>query len=238
MVDFVLVHGTWGGGWQWREVAERLRAHGHRAFTPTLTGLGERAHLLSRDTDLDTHVADIAGVLAWEDLTRVALVGTSYGGLVISGVADRMPQKIHSLIYLDAALPENGKCMLDLVPPERRATVERLAREQGEGTRVPTSLVLDTGIADDAARAAYLARMSPHPLASLLQPIKLHGRHLEVPNKVYVLASLKPTHRFLDYYEWASREPGWSARKIPSNHFPMTTMPDATADLLMEIAGG
>jgi pimeloyl-ACP methyl ester carboxylesterase len=238
VVDFVLVHGTWGGGWQWRAVAERLRARGHRAFTPTLTGLGERAHLLSRDTDLDTHVADIAGVLAWEDLTRVALVGTSYGGLVISGVADRMPQKIHSLIYLDAALPENGKCMLDLVPPERRTTVERLAREQGEGYLVPASLVLDTGIADDTARAAYLARMSPHPLASLLQPVALQGRYLEVPNKVYVLASLKPTHRFLDYYEWASREPGWSARKIPSNHFPMTTMPDATADLLMEIAGG
>src|SRR6266540_3327069 len=87
VVDFVLVHGTWGGGWQWRAVAERLRAHGHRAFTPTLT-------------DLATHIADVAGVIAWEDLGEVALVGTSYGGLVISGVADRMSDKIRSLIYL------------------------------------------------------------------------------------------------------------------------------------------
>src|SRR6266540_595525 len=85
VVDFVLVHGTWGGGWQWRAVAERLRAHGHRAFTPTLTGLGERAHLASRTTDLATHIADVAGVIAWEDLGEIALVGTSYGGLVISG---------------------------------------------------------------------------------------------------------------------------------------------------------
>src|SRR6266852_5627592 len=181
LVDFVLVHGTWGGGWQWRPVAERLRARGHRVFTPTLTGLGERAHLVSRDTGLDTHVADIVNVIAWEDLTRVALVGTSYGGLVISGVADRMPEGIASLIYLDAALPEHGKCMLDRVPPQ--------------------------------------------------------GRYLEVPDKAYVLASLKPTHHFAQLHAWAGSQPGWSARKIPSNHFPMTTMPDATADLLMELAG-
>ena len=235
MVDFVLVHGTWGGGWQWRAVAERLRRRGHRVFTPTLTGLGERTHLAAGRIDLDAHIADVANAIAWEELTRVALVGTSYAGLVISGVADRMPEKIHTLIYLDAALPQNGKCMLDLVPPERRATVERLARERGDGL-VPTSLVLDTGIADEAARAAYLARMSPHPLASLLQPVALQGRYREVPNKVYVLASLKPTHHFQSYHDWASRAPDWSARTIASNHFPMTTMPDATADLLLEIA--
>jgi pimeloyl-ACP methyl ester carboxylesterase len=238
MVDFVLVHGTWGGGWQWRAVADRLRARRHRVFTPTLTGLGERAHLITPATDLDTHVADIANVIAWEDLRAIVLVGTSYGGLVISGVADRMPERLASLIYLDAALPQSGKCMLDLVPPERRATVESLARQHGDGFRVPTSLVLDTGIADDAARAAYLARMSFHPLASLLQPVRLQGRYLDVPRKAYVLASLKPTHHFVDYYEWARRTPGWSARQIASNHFPMTTMPDQTADLLMELAHG
>jgi pimeloyl-ACP methyl ester carboxylesterase len=238
MADVVLVHGTWGGGWQWGAVAVRLRARGHRVFTPTLTGLGEREHLVTRTTGLDTHIDDIANVIAWEELRDLVLVGTSYGGLVISGVADRMPERIASLIYLDAALPQNGKCMLDLVPPERRATVERLAREHGDGYRVPTSLVLDTGIADEAERAAYLARMSPHPLRSLQQPVQVQGRYLDVPNKLYVLASLKPTHHFLDYYEWASRTPGWSARKIASNHFPMTTMPDETAALLMEATGG
>jgi pimeloyl-ACP methyl ester carboxylesterase len=238
MIDFVLVHGTWGGGWQWRPVATRLRAHGHRVITPTLTGLGERAHLITPATDLDTHVDDVANVIVAEELRDVALVGTSYGGLVIGGVADRMPERIRSLVFLDAALPQDGKCMLDLVPAERRATVERLAREEGDGFRVPTSLVLDTGIADARERAAYLARMSPHPLRSLQQPVRLTGRWLDVRSKVYVLASLKPTHHFQEYYDWTSRTPGWSARKIASNHFPMTTMPDETAALLIEAAGG
>jgi pimeloyl-ACP methyl ester carboxylesterase len=236
MIDFVLVHGTWGGGWQWRPVAERLRACGHRVFTPTLTGLGERAHLVTPATGLDTHIDDIANVVAWEELRQVTLVGTSYGGLVIAGVADRMPERIRTLVFLDAALPQEGKCMLDLVPPERRATVERLARDDGGGHLVPTSLVLDTGVADERERTAYLARMSPHPLRSLLEPVLLTGRWCEVLNKVYVLASLKPTHHFVEYYEWASRTPGWSVRKIPSNHFPMTTMPDETAELLMAVA--
>jgi pimeloyl-ACP methyl ester carboxylesterase len=238
MVDFVLVHGTWGGGWQWGVVAARLRAAGHRVFTPTLTGLGERQHLVTPAIGLDTHIDDIANVIAWEDLQDIVLAGTSYGGLVISGVADRLTERIKTLVYLDAALPQNGKCMLDLVPPERRATMERLARQHGDGYRVPTSLVLDTGIADAGERAAYLARMSFHPLRSLLQPAQLQGRYLAVPNKVYVLATLKPTHHFVEYYEWASREPGWSAREIASNHFPMTTMPNETADLLMESTDG
>src|SRR5262249_11162814 len=166
MTDFVLVHGTWGGGWQWRPVAERLRARGHRVFTPSLTGLGERAHLVTPATGLDTHIDDIANVLAWEGLRNVALVGTSYGGLGIARVAARLPDRIRALVFLDAALPQEGRCMLDLVPAERRATVERLARQDGSGHLVPTSLVLDTGIADETERAAYLARMSPHPLRS------------------------------------------------------------------------
>lgn len=236
MTDFVLVHGTWGGGWQWGTVADHLRAAGHRVFTPTLTGLGERQHLVTPATDLDTHIADVANAIAWEDLHDIALVGTSYGGLVIAGVADRMAERIRTLVFLDAALPQPGKCMLDLVPPERRATVERLAREEGDGYKVPTSLVLDTGIADDAARAAYLARMSPHPLRSLTQAVQLADRWHAVPRKVYVLASLKPTHHFAEYHAWASREPGWVARTIPSNHFPMTTLPRETADLLLDVA--
>ncbi len=237
MTDFVLVHGTWGGGWQWRPVAERLRARGHRVFAPTLTGLGERQHLVTPATGLDTHIDDIANVIAWEELSDIALVGTSYGGLVIAGVADRMPERIRALVFLDATLPQEGKCMLDLVPAERRTIVERLAREEGGGFLVPTSLVLDTGIADERERAAYLKRMSPHPVRSLQQPARLTGRWQQVPHKVYVLATLKPTHHFVEYFEWARRTPGWSARRIASNHFPMTTMPEETAALLMEVVG-
>jgi pimeloyl-ACP methyl ester carboxylesterase len=237
MKDFLLVHGTWGGGWQWRGVAARLRAKGHLVFTPTLTGLGEREHLVSRETNLDTHIQDIAAVISKEDLHDLVLVGTSYAGLVISGVADLMPDRIGALIYLNAALPANGKSMLDTVSSERRAAVQRLADTEGDGYRVPSSLVLDTGIEDDDARQDFLRRMSAHPLASLLQPLRLSGRYNEVPRKAYVLATKKISHHFQEYYDWAQQQPGWTAHVIASHHYPMATEPDLTADLLMRIAG-
>jgi pimeloyl-ACP methyl ester carboxylesterase len=236
MKTFVLVHGTWGGGWMWCTVADSLRAHGHTVYTPTLTGLGERAHLVTRQTNLDTHIQDIAGVIACEQLSDVVLVGTSYAGLVISGVADRMPDRIGALIYLNAALPANGKCMMDTVSAERRATVQNLADTEGEGYRVPSSLVLDTGIENEQARDAFLKRMSPHPLPSLLQPISLTGRYTEVERKAYVLATRKISHHFQDYYDWAKQQPGWTVHAIASHHYPMATMPEATAALLMQIA--
>jgi pimeloyl-ACP methyl ester carboxylesterase len=236
MKNFVLVHGTWGGGWMWRTVADSLRAKGHIVHTPTLTGLGEREHLVSRQTNLDTHIQDIAGVIACEQLSEVVLVGTSYAGLVISAVADRMPDAIGALIYLNAALPANGKCMMDTVPAERRATVQRLADTEGDGYRVPASLVLDTGIENEQARDAFLKRMSPHPLPSLLQPISLTGRYNEVARKAYVLATRKISHRFQDYHDWARQQPGWTVHTIASHHYPMATIPEATAALLMQIA--
>ena len=236
MANFVLVHGTWGGGWQWRDVAERLRASGHLVFTPTMTGLGEREHLVSRQTNLDTHIQDVTGVISSEQLKDVVLVGTSYAGLVISGAAERVADQVGTLIYLNSAMPENGKCMMDTVPAERRAAVQKLADTDGEGYRVPSSLVLDTGIEDNAARETFLARLSPHPLNSLLQPIRLTGKYLSVPRKAYVLATRKISHHFKEYRDWAKQQPGWTAHEIASHHYPMATTPDATADLLMQIA--
>ncbi|MGC1464749.1 MAG: alpha/beta fold hydrolase [Pseudolabrys sp.] len=236
MANFLLVHGTWGGGWQWREVAERIRANGHLVFTPTLTGLGEREHLVSRQTNLNTHIQDIAAVISCERLNDVVLVGTSYGGLVISGVADRMLQHVEALIYLNAALPTNGKCMLDTVSEERRNTVQKLADAEGDGYRVPSSLVLDTGIEDEGSRRKFLGRLSPHPLPSLLQPIHLTGKYNQVARKAYVLATRKVSHHFQDYYDWAKQESDWTAHEIASHHYPMITAPNLTSDLLMEIA--
>jgi pimeloyl-ACP methyl ester carboxylesterase len=237
MANFVLVHGTWAGGWMWREVADRIRAKGHRVFTPTLTGLGERAHLATPQTNLDTHIQDIAAVIACERLDDVVLVGTSYAGLVISGVADRMPETIASLIYLNAALPANGKCMLDTVSAERRATVQKLADDEGDGYMVSSKLVLDTGIEDEAARKLFLSRMSAHPLPSLLQPIQLTGKYKDVTKKAYVLATKKISHHFKEYYDWAKQQPDWTAHEIPTHHYPMATAPGLTAELLMTIAG-
>ncbi len=108
MATFVLVHGAWHGGWCWRDVRAILRAGGHEAFTPTLTGLGERSHLLSRDIDMNTHVADVANTIVWEELEDVVLVGHSYGGNVITGVADRMKDRLAHAVYLDAFVPKDG----------------------------------------------------------------------------------------------------------------------------------
>src|SRR5580700_6619085 len=117
---FVLVHGAWHGGWCFARVAEILRAQGHRVFTPTLTGLGERVHLASTEITLSTHVTDIVNVVRYEDLHDVVLLGHSYGGMVISGVVEVVPERVGALVYLDAFVPENGESLLDLVPEWQR----------------------------------------------------------------------------------------------------------------------
>src|SRR5277367_6793049 len=114
---FVLVHGAWHGGWCWQHVAERLHRGGHRVLTPTLTGLGERSHLLRAGIDLKTHIADVVNVMKWERLTDVVLCGHSYGGFVISGVAEQMAAAIRSIVFLDAFLPNDGESVQDLTAP-------------------------------------------------------------------------------------------------------------------------
>jgi pimeloyl-ACP methyl ester carboxylesterase len=118
MANFVLVHGAWIGGWCWRPNAQALRKAGHEVFTPTLTGLGERSHLMNPGINLDTHIADIVNVIKHEELSDVVLVGHSYGGMVVTGVADALADKIRSLVYLDAFVPESGQALVDLAPPE------------------------------------------------------------------------------------------------------------------------
>ena len=119
MTTFVLVHGAWHGGWCYKRVARLLRQAGHEVYTPTLTGLGERAHLINRAIDLDTHVQDIVGVICCEELSDVVLCGHSYGGMVITGVAEQIAAKIRSLVYLDAFVPENGKSLMDYLPAQQ-----------------------------------------------------------------------------------------------------------------------
>ena len=120
MTDYVLIHGGWHGSWCWTRVRRLLVAEGHRVFTPTLTGIGERSHLLSRDVGLDTHIADVANLMIWEDLRDIVLVGHSYGGVVARHVADQMAGRIRSLVYLDAFVPDNGKAAFRLPTRQRQ----------------------------------------------------------------------------------------------------------------------
>lgn len=131
------VHGAWHGSWCWKRVRKALQAQGHDVFTPTLTGLGERSHLLSPQVNLETHIHDVVNLIRWEELSNVVLCGHSYGGPVVSGVADRVPDCIGALVYLDAFLLDDGRSVHDEVPPNQRNLQLEGARARGEGWKVP-----------------------------------------------------------------------------------------------------
>ena len=149
---FVLVHGAWHGGWCWSRVADRLHAAGHHVFTPTQTGLGERKHLLSKDITLDTFTRDIANVIEAEELTNVVLVGHSFGGLAISGVADAMPERIRHLVYLDSLMVEGGKSPFDSLPPDVVAARRKAAEESSGGLSLPAPPPSAFGVSDNLPR--------------------------------------------------------------------------------------
>ena len=168
---FVLVHGAWHGGWCWRFVRPFLK--GHEVFAPSLTGLGERKHLARLDIDLDTHIGDIVSILEMEDLRDVVLVGHSYGGMVITGAADRAHERIKRLVYLDAFVPENGKCTLDYVVPERAARMREEGEKAGSVTPPPLSL---WGLTKPEHIDFVKPREVRHPYRTMAQNIRLEKR--------------------------------------------------------------
>jgi pimeloyl-ACP methyl ester carboxylesterase len=143
MATFVLVHPAFAGGWAWRYVAPLLREHGHDVYTPTLTGLGERAHLATPAVDLETHILDIVNVLTYEDLQQVVLVGWSYSGTVITGVIDCVPERLAHAVYLDAEVPRDGESSFDLYRPEDRVAREQSAQATGDGWKASIGSVED-----------------------------------------------------------------------------------------------
>ena len=190
---FVLVHGAWHGGWAWVRVADRLRARGHIVFAPTLTGLGERAHLLRPGIDLSLHIADVVGVIKYERLNDVVLVGHSYGGCVISGVAEAMPDAIRSIVFLDAFIPDNGDATVDLVPPAVQEVI-RAALERGD-TKVPVRDAAAFKV-NEKDRAWVDSLATPQPIGTMVEKIKLSGARERIPKKTYIRASGYPNVSF------------------------------------------
>jgi pimeloyl-ACP methyl ester carboxylesterase len=231
MAAFVLVHGAWHGGWCWRRVVPLLRAAGHEVHAPTLTGLGERAHLLSPAVDLDTHTWDVAGLLACEDLRDVVLVGHSYGGMVITALAAREPDRLARLVYLDAFVPQVGECVFDLLAPDRAAAFREGARTEGEGWRVPSPPLERWGVTDPADVAWAGPRIGPQPIATFEQPL---GSPSPALPRTYIGTEYGT---FLRFTERARAEPGWTVRELPTGHDAMITMPRELAALLLEAAG-
>src|SRR5262245_41164657 len=182
-ITFVLVHGAWHGGWAWRRVADRLQACGHIVFTPTLTGLGERAHLLNPRIDASLHVADVLNVIRYERLDDFVLVGHSYGGCVISGIAEAMPDAIRSIIFLDAFIPDNGDSTLDLVQPAVQEVI-RAVLALGE-TTVPVRDAAAFKV-NEKDRAWVDALATPQPIGTMTEKLALTGARDRVTAKAYI----------------------------------------------------
>jgi pimeloyl-ACP methyl ester carboxylesterase len=234
MATFVVVHGAWTGGWAWKKVRPLLRARGHEIFTPTLTGVGERAHLARPEIDLAVHVEDVLGVLAIEDLCDVILVGHSYGGMVVTGVADRASERIARLVYLDAFVPRDGQAAADLIPPQALAASLEAQRDLGDGWRLPPSpMPPDTG-ADDLAWA--LPRRLMQPAATFHQALPLTGAVEKLPRAYIYCTRFGPGDVFRKFAERAQAEKGWRYDELDASHNPHITMPETLAALLHEIA--
>jgi pimeloyl-ACP methyl ester carboxylesterase len=230
----VLVHGGWHGGWCWQRVSPLLREAGHLVLTPTLTGLADRAHVLTRETGLDTHIADIVSLLDYEDLTDVVLVGHSYAGMVITGVTAAVPERIGRLVYLDAFVPEAGKSLLDLLPPERAAFYTEAAEQNGDGWRVPPPPVAALGVDEPADVTRLGSKLTDQPLLSFTQPLPhASGEHPAIL-RTYIHCTEGPiVSLFAPFANAASKDPTWAYHELANGHDAMITEPDGLAALLL-----
>ena len=234
MSTFVLVHGAWHGSWCWKRVRRALQARGHEVFTPTLTGLADRVHQLSRQVDLETHIADVTNLIRWEELADVVLCGHSYAGAVISGVADRVSDRIGALVYLDAFVLENGQSLYDTLPVERKDSLIEAVRQVGEGWKVPPipAEVFNVNAKD---RDWANRQLTMQPLATFQQPIHLTGAINRIENVTYILANGWAPSLFPRFYEQAKAK-GWKTLTISSGHDVMLDQPEELTKELLALS--
>ncbi|HEU5322588.1 MAG TPA: alpha/beta fold hydrolase [Methylomirabilota bacterium] len=227
---FVLVHGAWHGGWCWVKVARLLRDAGHEVFTPTLTGLGERAHLARPEVDLEAHIQDVVAMLEAEELRQVTLVGHSYAGAVITGAAARAGARLGQLVYLDAFVPEAGRSLLDYVGPERAAALREAARAQGEGWRVPPFPPERYGVTSQRDTEWLSRRLVAQPLRTFEQPLPAAGG--ERLRRTYVYCAKPAIGPFDQFAERLREDRKWTFHEVRTGHDAMVTAPGEIAKIL------
>ncbi|HSJ43261.1 MAG TPA: alpha/beta hydrolase [Euzebyales bacterium] len=250
MATYVLVGGAWIGAWAWTDVTRRLRSDGHDVHPVTLTGLGERVHLSGPEIDLDTHITDVVNVIDYEDLDDVVMVGHSYAGIVVEGVADRRAARIAAVVYVDTAPMGDGVAHIDIYPPDARAAVESAVAAAGDGWRLPFPGIEQLGRQaslaglDDDALAMLATRATPQPYATYRQPLKLSGDDVRYDRRAIVCSdggfSVAQIRRALASDDpgmfGVYAGPGWALDELHTGHWPMLSAPDALADLLAAAA--
>lgn len=237
MATYVLVHGGGHGGWCYQPVARLLRAKGHEVHAPTLTGLADKAHLLTADVGLDTHITDVARLIEYEDPGEVILAGHSYGGVIITGVADRVPERIAHLVFLDAAIPSHGESLAGMAPALERLAAETRVVDGVELGLWPESEMTQAiyGLGDCALAEWARARLTPHPWRTFTEPLMLSDPDAvaRIPRTIVNCPGTLRARsgESLDRYHAAERV--W---EIDTGHDLMLTEPEATAEMLLRLA--
>jgi len=230
---FVLVHGAWHGGWCWRRVADRLTARGHTVFTPTLTGLGERSHLLTKGIDVSTHATDVVNLFKYERLHDAVLCGHSYGGLVISSVAEKIAPSISSIVFLDAFLPDNGDSMMDLTG---QAVIDAARAAEKAGALGVPPRKAEAFAVNEKDRAWVDSLTGLQPLGCFFEKLKLTGARDRIPRKAYIRAADYPNPGFDKALARVKSDPAWRTYGVPCGHDVMVDMPERLAEILEEVA--
>jgi pimeloyl-ACP methyl ester carboxylesterase len=235
MGTFVLVHGTGCGGWVWKKLTPLLRAEGYEVYTPTLTGLGDRSHLLGGRVGLSTHITDVANLLFYEDISEVVLVGNSYAGMVITGVAATVPERLKLLVYLDAYLPAEGQSEIDLLPAEMRAARQEDAAAHGGVTQPPPPAIF--GVSDPPLADWVTARLTPHPYATYTEPVPAGNIRSTALPRVFIHCTGNPatTPELFASSRDKARASGWQVHELAAGHLAMLTAPRELAKLLLEL---
>lgn len=229
---FLVCYGAWSGGWSWKKMVPLMHAAGYRLVVPTYTGLGERAHLANPSIDLETHIQDVLSVIKYEDLHNVVLLGHSYGGMVATGVADRVPDRIDQVIYLDAFVPDNGQCLLDFLSEAERQRMDGLVTS-GDGWRIPPNPSAPDTPAEDLDWLTE--RRMPMPLRCFQMGAKLQNGGAKLPRSYIYARRITPADTFGQFAARVKSAPGWRYFEIDASHAPNITAPESLMKLLQEI---